>query len=94
MQTIYKYPLGMFNEQELEIKGLVEILSVAVQRDKLVLYSLVDTEDFKKTQIDVVIRGTGHNYELNTGWNFLGTHLTQNGMLVWHIWWNYTNNSN
>ncbi len=89
---IFKYPLIITDIVRIPIKGLVEVLSVVVQHERLVLCAIVDPDSVKETEISVAIVGTGHEYKLNSSWNFLGTHLMANGALMWHVWWNFSDN--
>ncbi len=87
MKKIYKYGLEITDTQDLLIVGFREVLSVTVQYGNLALYAVVDTEDPKTTSIAISIRGTGHNYDLDSSWTFLGTHQMAGGNLIWHVWY-------
>jgi len=94
MQSIYKYPLEITEEQTIELPTEVDILSVVSQRildgevENLVLYALVNTNrKFEKQLIDIKIIGTGHKIDINDldGYTFLNT--VQQYKLMWHIYY-------
>ncbi len=86
-RRVFKYPLEMIESQEIEFTGIVDILSVAVQGDGLVLYAIVNPDDKRKAKVEVLIRGTGHDLGQDmTGYVFMDTHITHRGALVWHVW--------
>lgn len=92
MLTIYKYILEGRNDQTIEIEGLVQILSVMGQKDDIVLYALVDHSNFKMSDVDVSVFGTGHNIPdkmINPFGDrkFLGTVLLYEGSLIFHVFY-------
>lgn len=90
-RRVFKYALRVDNEQSLEITGFVDVLSVAVQRDELVLYAIVNPDDSRVGVVEILIRGTGHDLGQDiAGWRFLDSHLMAGGRLVWHVWMNDT----
>ncbi len=88
--TIYKYPLNIVDTQILELPYPCNIISVINQRDRLILYAMVDTESEKKVKIEISIRGTGHDIQYNPyhGKTFLAT--VDMNPLVWHIFYKYS----
>ena len=87
IENIYKYPLIVIDSQCIYINGLLEILSVVVQRDQLVLYALVDTSSTKITYVDVKIVSAGNMIMFDTKeWDFRGTHTQYGERLIWHVW--------
>ena len=85
MITIYKYPLLLTLQQTLHIPGLLEVLSVNEQRNNLVLYCAVDTENLVKVVVDVRILGTGQDASAVGSFNFLGTVNNCDGKFMWHV---------
>ncbi|KKL94932.1 hypothetical protein LCGC14_1859780, partial [marine sediment metagenome] len=74
--------------QDVCIKGLIAVPSFAVQHNRLVMYFVRDLESEEKQSVDIVIKGTGHVFDVGdmSGYRFMGTHLTFGGDLVWHVW--------
>lgn len=88
---VFKYKLEIESQQSLDITGLVDVLSVAVQRDELVLYAITNSDDTRVCVVEILLRGTGHDIGQEiAGWTFLGSHLMAGGRLVWHVWVNGT----
>lgn len=87
MNTIHKYQLKLTDFQEVEIFGLMEVLSIAEQYGQPVLYALVDKESTKKTKIEVAIVGTGNpaNHIMDKEWKFMSTLNFQEGLLMFHF---------
>ena len=89
METIYKYqiPFGILKENEIEIQGLIKVLSIVDQYEKPVLYALVDTEDKKVSKIRVIILGTGHDARIimNEEWKFISTLKYNDDNLMFHF---------
>ncbi len=92
MDKIFEYNLATIGYQTVPTQGFVSVLSVIVRDKRLVLYAIVDSKSTTRTDIDVVIVGTGCEYNLNSGWGFLGTCSMEYGKLIRHIWWNHTCN--
>lgn len=86
--TIHKFQISLCDGITIDIPGLIKVLSVAVQWDDLVMYALVQPDDKTVTTIPVLIKGTGHVFDLliEESWEFMGTHVTRGGDLVWHVW--------
>lgn len=60
MKIVYKYPLKVEDEQELNLPFGAVVLSANFQGEALCIWALVDMdEDFVKKQI-IYIHGTGH----------------------------------
>ncbi len=87
---IFKYPIDVVESQIIEIPNLVQVVSVAVQYNQLVLYAIVDDKSTNLKEVSVRIIGTGHDCDpIPPGWTFRGTHLQGEGSLVWHVWTKY-----
>lgn len=76
--------LLMDDEQPVALPLGAQILSVANQNDKLVLYALVDAEQTITKDIDIYIHGTGHKVNEKADL-FLGTVLLYGGAMVVHV---------
>ncbi len=85
MLTIYKYPLLITDEQQIELPGNSQILSVAEVRNKVVLYALVDTEAKFTNCVTILIYSTGQPFQQRSALGFIGTVVTNQGRLVWHV---------
>lgn len=82
---IYKYRLEVIDEQTVNIKGLVKVLSTGLDPSgELCLWAIVDIENGVSCAVLVQIIGTGNPIERNLVVNsFLGS-VTQ-GVFVWHV---------
>jgi hypothetical protein len=81
MRTIYKYPLRVADEQEVEIPKDAVVLTVQVQYGQPCLWAWVDTANppGKRT---ILIRGTGHPAD-GLG-RYISTFQMEQGKLVFH----------
>ena len=87
--VIHKYLLSNLPEQVVLISGLVEVLSVAVQNDNLVMYALRKSNTrTTTTHVQVLIQMTGQDFYPTSlsPFTFQGTFLTQNDTFVLHVW--------
>lgn len=84
--VIHKYELEITDFQRLAIIGAVRVLSVAVQRNELVIYVVKNKKNLTKHFIEVKIVGTGNEHTIEVDWDFRGSHLVNNGTYVWHVW--------
>lgn len=62
MMTVYKYPLLILDEQEVEIPNGADLLTVQMQNGKPCLWALVETQS-PPVKRKILIRGTGHPAE-------------------------------
>ena len=88
METIHKYTLDMVDFQEIVLPHGARILSVCEQRNKIVLYALVDTDIYLRRFCHVVrIVGTGHMLEKDfiRTHRFVGTVSLDDGTFMWHV---------
>lgn len=80
MKTIYKYPLQVADEQQIEMPMDAQLLDIQVQNSKIVLWALVNTDNSmcKRT---LIMRGTGHKV------GYPGPYIAtiQYGALVLHV---------
>jgi hypothetical protein len=81
MQTIYKYPLLILDEQELEMPMGAGLMTVQMQRGQPCLWVLVDTRNTMEKR-KVLIRGTGHP-ATDVG-RYIATFQMKGGELVFH----------
>jgi len=85
MKSVYKYKLQIGGEQQIELPIDAEILTVQVQRGKLCLWALVDTESVVKVTHRFYVYGTGHNVHDDEHKKYIGTFQLADGDLVFHV---------
>lgn len=84
-QAIWKFPLEVTDLQFVPMPAAAEILSVAVQREQIVLYALVDPNAPTVDQWFAIV-GTGHPVPQSVSRkNFLGTASLHGGALMFHV---------
>ena len=88
MKTIYKYVLKATDVQTIELPLKSQILSAKVQGNNIVLYALVEPNEERKEEYNVLAFGTGHDIAINlSDYSFLDTVLLQNGSLAFHFFY-------
>jgi hypothetical protein len=81
-----KYPLLTEPEQVLELPATTRIISVAEQRNEIVLYAIVDLSEAEQSKHKVWVIGTGHPLpEQAALGRFLGTVNLYSGSLMFHV---------
>lgn len=83
MKRIFKYTLDIVDYQELTLSENSKILSVANQRDNIVLYAL--TNELTTCTYAIIMHGTGHPADDVIGAQFIGTVSLYNGSLMFHV---------
>lgn len=83
METIWKFPLRITDEQTLNLPASAELLSVQVQDDAPCLWVRLDPAAAVLPR-RIVIHGTGHSVPPSTG-RHLGTCQFRGGALVFHV---------
>lgn len=83
MNQVWKFEVPM-DDGVLEMPMCAEVLSVAFQGQKLMMWALVDIE-VDTTKRYFIVRGTGHNIRLNN-LHFIGTAFID--ALVFHVFEN------
>jgi hypothetical protein len=87
--AIWKYPLRVDDEQQVDMPIGAKVLSVGVQHGTLCVWALVDPTSKETTPRTFWIFGTGHAFPKT--WStgnmaaFVGTVMMSNGFLVWHV---------
>ena len=84
MSVIWKYPIEITDEQEIEMPSDSKILSVS-QSGLICLYVYVFNPASPKIKRKIVIFGTGNKIEKDPGGKYIGTITTHGQSLVWHI---------
>jgi hypothetical protein len=83
MKRILKYELDIIGYQDLVLSENSKILSVANQRDTIVLYAL--TDGGSPCHYLIFILGTGHPADDVIGAQFIGTVSLHNGSMMLHV---------
>ena len=81
MQTIYKYPLKIDDEQEVMMPKGARMLSVQLQGGRPCLWALVDP-NLENEARSLLIRGTGHDAS-GVG-RYISTFQMDGGALLFH----------
>jgi DNA-directed RNA polymerase subunit RPC12/RpoP len=81
--VIYKYPLPIADEFEIQVPMAAQILTVQTQRETPYIWALIET-DAPLTTRRFCIRGTGEAFKGNEG-KHIGTFQLRNGDLVFHL---------
>lgn len=80
-QTIFKYPLLILDEQQVEMPIGAGIMTVQMQNGQPCLWALVDTRNSPEIR-KILIRGTGHP-AVDVG-RYISTFQMKGGELVFH----------
>lgn len=91
MQVIYKYPLPIDDEVELELPIGARVLTAQAQGETSpMVWALVDSDQREKSVQKFCIRGTGHGFKGNEG-DYIATFQMMHGALVWHLFGSKSN---
>lgn len=85
MKRIFKYELPVMETQLLTLPKNARVLSVANQRDNLVLWAAVDPQAKDVESHLITIGTTGNTLPDVQNTDFLGTVLFNNGSFVTHV---------
>lgn len=84
MESIWKFPIVVTDDQEVEMPEGARIVTVQVQKGTLNLWAIVDpSAPLKKRHIKVV--GTGHSQSSLSSLSYIGTAQMMEGTLIWHV---------
>lgn len=93
MQRIWKYPLKVSAEQEIHVPVGYKILTVTDETltNPPCIYALVDDEKRPLVTVKVYMAGTGFALDKHmlAKCSYIGTVITQQGTLVWHVFVDY-----
>ncbi len=82
---IFKYEIPIQGSFEIKMPSLSKILSFQVQKNRPVLWVMVDEKNDDRTRYFTIV-GTGHEFEYHPDvTNYIGTIQAEGGMLVWHL---------
>ena len=82
-RTIYKYPLRLTEKQKVLLPLHSRLISVKSINEQLYLYAMIDPEQTRTDNVEVLIYGTGHVFDSMLSFNHLDT-VVENGF-VWHV---------
>ena len=82
-RIIHKYPLRLTEKQNVVIPLHSRLITVKSINEQLYLYAMIDPEQTRTDNIEVLIYGTGHVFDSILSFNHLET-VVQNGF-VWHV---------
>lgn len=83
MKTIWMYPLKVTDVQTINLPTDARILKVDEVNGSLFLWTLLDDQNKKMTEVAFRIVGTGHPFPDGKGCRYLNTVVT--GPFVWHV---------
>lgn len=84
MNTIWKFPLRIDDEQIVTMPAVFRVLCVQVQRGVPCLWVMVD-ESSSPRDVSVSIRGTGHDVSGIPPDDYVGTFQVADGALIFHV---------
>jgi len=84
LKTIWKFPLEIVDQQEVEMPAEAGGIHVEMQNNQLCLWSMVDPEA-PKVSVKIRVVGTGHPIPDADKLTHLGSCLMAGGALVWHV---------
>lgn len=81
---IFKYPFEIKERFSIEMPAGADILTVQNQREVGTMWALTDpTEKMEKRNFAIV--GTGHEFDPQQGFEYIGTFQMLGGVMVWHV---------
>lgn len=85
MKTIYKYPIGITDQQIIPMPAGANILTVQVQNGNPFIWAMVDTEA-PTERVSIRVYGTGHSIGERSNLEYIGTFQSMyGGNLVFHV---------
>jgi hypothetical protein len=84
MMRVFKYPIPIQDEVQIQMPSTGTILSVQEQHGEVVLWALVDDEK-PLTPMKFRVVGTGHPIEDADDLVYVGSVQQAGGALVWHV---------
>jgi hypothetical protein len=83
MKTIHKYQLQLADEQPVEMPSGAEIISAHAQYNVPCIWAIVETDN-PTVKRSIAMCGTGCPVPVGN-YRFVGTTVTCEGALIWHI---------
>lgn len=84
-KQIWKFPLELREEQEIEMPENANIIHVAEQHNRICLWAEIDPKNIKLKRIFYVV-GTGWNIPNLSMVLYLGSVVMTPGAYVWHVY--------
>lgn len=85
-RVIYKFPLGVTDEQDIEMPAGAKILSAQLQHDRICIWALCEKHEEVKQTRSIRVFGTGNSISLDDRMfklEYIST--VQMGPFVWHV---------
>lgn len=83
MRTIWKYQLGTFQRQTVDMPSGAEVIRVGTQFGMPCIWALVDPHAGMTSRTFAILPTGAHFHEAET--RYLGTFETYDGAGIWHI---------
>ena len=87
MNRIYKYPVEYTSRQTLILPRGTKPISAINQRDEIVVYAVVDTDEVEQDCFEIVVQPTGASFDDINAYQFLGSVALHDGRYVFHIFY-------
>lgn len=84
MESIWKFPLQVVDQQTIAMPVGAKLLTVQVQNDRPCLWALVAAEAVPVEDVDIRTHGTGHRFDAHV-YEYIATYQLNNGALVFHV---------
>ena len=84
MRYIFKYPIEVTDEFSVKMPIGAEVLCVQTQYEQVCIWALV-APDNEVTDMRFRIFGTGHTFDDNEKWDYVGTFQLRDGRFVGHL---------
>lgn len=81
---IFKYPFEVKDNFTIEMPEDADILTVQNQREVGTMWVLCNP-DTKKVKRQFMVVGTGHDFNPEKSFEYIGTYQEKAGALVWHL---------
>ena len=72
-RTIYKYPLKLTEKQNVLLPLHSRLISVKSINEQLYLYAMIDPEQTRTGNVEILMYGTGHVFDSMLSFNHLET---------------------
>ena len=85
MKRIFKYVLVPTDYQIVKLPTGSRILSAESQMDDIVLYALIEDSQTYMDNVEIIVKGTGHDANDLKNFTFLNTVKLRDGLLMFHV---------
>ena len=87
MNRIYKYPVECTPRQTLTLPRGAKPISAINQRNEIVVYAVVDTDEVEQDCFEIVVQPTGLSFDDINAYQFLGSVALYEARYVFHIFY-------